>query len=580
MNVVRRRADESGVALLTVIGISFAMLLVVTAATAYAVNTMPQVRGHEDWNAALAAAEAGVEDALYRLNQNAAYWGVEDPDNEARTGWRAVPGGPSDARYHYHLDAAEVGRTGAVDVVSTGRVGTQQRTVEVRLRRDGFLDYIYFTDFESSDPFGLPTVTNAQQRTYLDTYCARRYPERDTSAPSNTLGAGGCGSIRFVPGDVVDGPSRSNDALLIRSGSGGPRFLGQVTTGWDWQAAGSSLPYVRDDGSSGDPYFQDGVQHAAEMPVPETSRSIAAHAEATGCRYEGPTYLRFSSSPSQVTVISPLTDPADAGPGCGGGDPADGSPAGGIAATVPLKDGEVIYVGDSSRTGVGTHPLEMPRPDDNVNTFNPTAGDAFVHGEVDGQVTVAAENDVVVVWDLVYRDTTADSDDLLGLIADNNVWVYHPVNRTLLTYRNLGAAHADLPPFRRDPGTGLPGGDLTNARVWEDPEIHAAILALNRSFGVQAYNRGAPMSGELTVYGAIAQRWRGPVAATRVGADTLTSGYPKDYRYDWRLQYLTPPHFLEPELSPWTRRRWAEVELPAPCAGDEVPEETGCLPPA
>ena len=45
------------------------------------------------------------------------------------------------------------GRIAAAEImVSTGRVRGVQRTVRANLRRRGFLDYLYMTDFESLDP--------------------------------------------------------------------------------------------------------------------------------------------------------------------------------------------------------------------------------------------------------------------------------------------------------------------------------------------------------------------------------------------------------------------------------------------
>ena len=50
-------------------------------------------------------------------------------------------------------------------------------------------------------------------------------------------------------------------------------------------------------------------------------------------------------------------------------------------------------------------------------------GDAFVEGTLNGRLTVAASNDVVITWHIRY----AGDDDLLGLIGNEFVEVYHPV---------------------------------------------------------------------------------------------------------------------------------------------------------
>lgn len=535
----RRAADDSGMALITVIGVTFAITLLITAALSYAVRTLPQTRAHEDGNAAMAAAEAGVDDLLFRLNQDRTYWSRPDPDNDALTGWRSL-GTDREAAYSYFFDASDIGRTGSLDVVATGRVGERTRTVQVRLRPDGFLEAIYFTDYEASDPYALST--DATTRTYLDQRCAVYHPHRDTRPVSGT--SGGCSDIRFAPGDELVGPTRSNDAMLIRPGQlggrQGPRFLGPVETGWDGRDASGTATgslWLRDASSTGEPVFAEGVRPLpnGRLAMPETSRSLAEQARDTGCAYQGPTYVRLDDA--RMHVVSPLTP---------------SPPSGCVGTDLPLPDGEVLFVSNSTAS-VGSHPLGMPitatqggRAVGDVTTYSRTAGDVFVHGRLQGQLTIAAENDVVIVGDTVYRQRGVDSSDLLGLIADNNVWIYHPVRRLyngwgqVTGYSNLASQGRNLPPFDRLPGnrSGMPG----SATTWNDPEVDAAILALNRSFGVQNFNLGAGFNCggcALSVHGAIAQRWRGPVATAAAGSTTVASGYLKDYVYDTRLRFLT-----------------------------------------
>ena len=81
--------------------------------------------------------------------------------------------------------------------------------------------------------------------------------------------------------------------------------------------------------------------------------------------------------------------------------------------------------------------------------------------------------------------------------------------------------------------------------------IDAAILALQHSFIVDHYYCGGSL-GTLTVFGVIAQRYRGPVG-TASG-----NGYVKDYQYDDRLSLRQPPYFLDPVRSAWRLRRQTE----------------------
>jgi hypothetical protein len=94
------------------------------------------------------------------------------------------------------------------------------------------------------------------------------------------------------------------------------------------------------------------------------------------------------------------------------------------------------------------------------------------------------------------------------------------------------------------------------------PNINAALLTVTHSFAVQNYTRGPQMTtysgcspltcGTLNVYGAIAQLFRGIVGV--VGSH----GYAKNYNYDNRLKYDSPPKFLDPVKSQWQVVTWAE----------------------
>ena len=120
---------------------------------------------------------------------------------------------------------------------------------------------------------------------------------------------------------------------------------------------------------------------------------------------------------------------------------------------------------------------------------------------------------------------------MLGLIANRFVRVKHDVS---------GAC-----------------GDNVNAR--NNYRIEAAMLALKDSFVVDNYQCGAPL-GTLTVFGAIAQKFRGPVGT--FSGTNLNSGYAKDYNYNDALRYRSPPYFLDPMQAAWRVIR-ANEQVPA-----------------
>jgi hypothetical protein len=79
-------------------------------------------------------------------------------------------------------------------------------------------------------------------------------------------------------------------------------------------------------------------------------------------------------------------------------------------------------------------------------------------------------------------------------------------------------------------------------------QIDAAILSLRHSFIVDNYQCGSSL-GSLTVRGAIVQKYRGPVG-TGNGV-TVVTGFAKNYWYDDRFRYRSPPYFLTPVAASW-----------------------------
>jgi hypothetical protein len=301
--------------------------------------------------------------------------------------------------------------------------------------------------------------------------------------------------------------------------------------------------------------------------MPPSNSALKANADPSvggnGCIYSGPTSITLNSD-STMTVITPFTK-IRTQVGCAG--PA--TAAGTIAATpvvytVPLPPNGLAYVqtvpaasGDPNFWSTTATDARCPSPQTSHNALGyPIAndvttgygcrdGDVFVRGTHKGQLTIAAEDTIVAttsrnsdgtigVGNITY-DTTVGT-TLLGLIANQYVEVYHPVSN----------APAEL-------------------QQRNNITIQAAILSLAHSFIVQNYQTpsiGGCCSGRnLTVFGAIAQKYRGPVGTIN------NSGYLKDYNYDDRLKFLTPPSWVSPVLNQWRVQTWAELTpQPTPSA--------------
>ena len=559
------RRDE-GMALILVIGMGTVLAILVVAAIGYAVSGIGFSRATQDTDGSLAAAYAGIEEYQSRLAADPGYWKYGNPASSFSTSsgsvviappaanpafglgtggtWGAVAGSPSTAQatFRYEIDNSSYAGSGIIRVRSTGRVGLSTRTFVANLKQQGFLDFLYFTDYEVRDP----ADSNAS--------CVPAYEWAVTSRPSCTV-------LQFAQADVLDGAVHSNDTLVVC----GATFNGLVTTGRP------SAPFYSLPSACSTPTFSLGPpKYSSVVGMPSTNSQLKSEMRTDlvsvpqpGCLYTGPTTIQFLNS-GQMTVRSPWTkatnvagDPASSGtsnPKCG--TPGPGGLGSALGVTVNVPTNNVVYVqnipsvasdpnySSSTATGSGAtckNTLGLSITDNGVgypaalelapstSATNPSYGcrngDVFVAGTLSGQVSVAAENYVYVTNDLVYNSALTD---MLGLIGQNAVYIWNPVQVDLSTL-------------------------LANT----NRRLDAAILSVAHSFQVQNFKIGGPR-GVLTVKGAIAQKFRGAVATTN--SNVLISGYLKDYQYDARFKYTAPPKFLSPVTTTYGVTVSAETE--------------------
>ncbi|WP_349627160.1 hypothetical protein [Leifsonia sp. C5G2] len=549
-----RESRSRGMALVTVVIFGTVLVMLVATAAAFASSGAVKSRTDDDWNGAMAAAYAGLEDYKARLANDTTYVQYRNPASTfsaagsgtlppttnpafglgtGSNSWAQVPGdsgSPSRAYFRYEVDNSQYASSGIVRLRSTGKVGSEVRSIVVNVKQTGFIDFLYFTDFEVKDP--------AQSKASCATSSGK--PNYAWFYSTNTHDSN-CTEIQFGPNDVINGPLHSNDTLLIC----GSTFNGKVTT------ANTKSPYYKKASGCSNPTFKQGVptpDSSIGMPQTnlqmktETRTDLPDSVKRPGCLYTGPTVITFTGD-GKMNVKSPFTkltqvvgDPATGGtaaPMCGAvGTGANqlGSTGG---ATIDVIPQNLIYVqnvpgsDDKNYTASGTWPANFtcntsgngwtfggtayPMTGETVPSANPAHygcrnGDVFVQGTVHGQVTVAAQNYVYITGNLTYQDNTKD---MLGLVGNNAVWVWNPF---------------------KDSSTPLLGTDRT---------IYAAILSVGHTFMVQNYDIG-PARGSLNIYGAIAQEYRGTVG-TAAG-----NGYIKNYNYDPRFKYTAPPKFLSP----------------------------------
>jgi type II secretory pathway pseudopilin PulG len=561
-----RRAPrgEEGFALITTV-------LVVALLAAFSLVALRQTlddtvasRKDQDWVAALGAAQAGLDDYLSRLNgSNGAYYvyNTANPDLSAGSGMGPVSGTPNwapvgtaggeTARGHYHLDVntdgfvgtASVVPNGNIEVTSTGRVGARTRTLTASVRRSGFLDFVYFTDLETPDPLSHATTAAAEAAAPCAAYY---YPAGNRPAPPT------CTDLAFS-GDTLNGPVHSNDTMLICDGNS---FLDSVTTaspafsGKHYrtnQADSSGNPVAC--GTAGTTTFHTAgdPRRVERVSMPATNLALKREtsvppAGQRGCLYVGPTKIVVRGS--QLRVTSPWTRATTAS--CpkdtwfpipvNGVVYVDVVPAAGTSdPNSPTTGSPVCPAGGGNNLG---YPVTVGGVTENFWPYPCKAGDVFIEQEggltanaLNGRLTVSANNDIYITDNLEYAGGT-NGGSFLGLIAEQFVYVWHPVRRTSATAT-----------------TG------TNVKPWANPRIAAALLSVNHAISVQNHRFGASM-GTLNITGALISKFRGAVASTGGAGAT---GYLKNYVYDQRLRYDGPPRFLNPIVSSFVAARTAEA---------------------
>lgn len=532
--VARAAAGDRGSSLILVIGLTMAVTLTVVTLSGYALSGYVTSKQRADWTTAVAAAQAGIDDYVARLNENELYWttGQTDTTNSAFTSWTPVPGARNQAAFRYSVDISATPSKGYVTVTSSGRVDGEVRTIQATLKRGRFLDFVYYSDYETGDP--------ANPLFYSGSYWRNRDPAAvcgvyNWAAGWNTRNPN-CPRI-YWRDDVVVGRFHTNDTFFA---SGRPVFRGTVSSGCPVVAATDPCNrrtlYVPDPANGADPDFASAPTGGSILPMPASNAAIRREADPAlggrGCLFTGPTRIVFLPN-GRVAVDSPNTVP--------------GSTPCGTGPNATLPPNGVIYVenlpagrppADCTRPWVGT-PMTVsldatsggrsyPRTDDRT-PYDCRAGDVFVEGTLAGQVTIATANNVVVTGNLRYANGSSGT-DVLGLVAENNVSIYHPVDSS--------------------------GREVLGNAQMRDPEIWAATLSVLHSINVQNYQAGTP-KGSLRIRGSIAQRWRGAVG--QFSGRTTISGYAKDWQYDPRLVYLSPPKFLDPVAASWLPIEQAEL---------------------
>jgi hypothetical protein len=587
------RRDDEGFILLTVVMTMVMVTALVTAALAYSQASQKLSRGDQDYNAALAAAQAGVEDYIAHLNRNDNYARQNPfadcanvairgpkaptphncPGLTGAVGWQPINAGdPNGPAFHYDVDASQLNSRGIIDVRATGRsrAGGETRTLQAAVGRGGSTDFLYYTDHEDADPDNKLSYPSGMKPACYNYWWGKApdAPSSVTAARSGTSSNNGCSEITFIGGDVFDGRVHTNDTPLYTKLSGvSPQFKEGVQTAdpkCKLASRTNASTWMNCDRNGTSANFGSSYPQWAEpLYLPDNSAAFAAY---PGCQYSGATRLIFNSD-GTMKVWSRETTPGTAA--CGGDKP-DG-------VTVPVPTDKVIYVKAAGTKRqclaqeidgtlpLGTYNGSNTQPsytyDENMTLADQHCGqgNAYVQGTLKGRVTVATQNSIVVTGDVKLAGG-ANGSDLMGLVAANSVEVFHPIVSTYdcetsVKPRKGGVETCTTYAPAKNPT--YPSGwpvDIAPVSATAGVEINASIQTLQHSFFVQSFHRGSNL-GKLTVIGSIAQKWRGAV-----GTGAGTTGYFKDYRYDKRLKYSSPPYFPQFINAVWSSRATGEIQ--------------------
>jgi type II secretory pathway pseudopilin PulG len=504
-----RAGAQDGFTMIIALMVMFVTSLLLVAAFT-AANSDDQL-AHQDTTQKQAyyAALAGVQEYEYELQSNPDYWETCGAPKST------VPEEASES-YDVKLLPASSAPTGTTECSASNPIGTvieskgplantfriksvgsvknagytasATRTIIATFRVSGFLDYIYYTNFETLDP-GLYNAPAA---------CIGAYY-------SQWEGKAECQSIVFTSGDEVNGPMHTNDAARVE---------GSATFGRKGQSPsdvveinGGTYPSASCEGSAKYYTATSCYTKGATLTPPPEDTTLASYVKSPN-EFAGATHLILNGTTNTIKATYYEEN-------------AKGELVQ-AEKTISWPENGLIFVTHGAKACGYAYEAE-----NNDNSYEveheKSCGTVYVKGTYSKSLDIGAESDAVIDGNVM--PTSVESDPgaeptgtaVLGLIAQNYVRVYHPCS-------------------------GYKGNEEGSL---ENPYIYAAILSTTHSFIVDNWKCGKEL-GKLHVYGAIAQDYRGAVGTTG------GTGYLKDYKYDSRLATDEPPYFLAPLKAGWT----------------------------
>jgi len=357
--------------------------------------------------AALAAAEAGIDDYRAHLLAQPSYYQQVDAGNASLTGWASVPGGVSNALYTVTVDSSRAAVGGEVRVFSTGKSGNITRTVEAVLTKRSTLDYVYLSDIETPSPrlpgaystaAGSGGATGVTAQDLAASLCSR-YWYQSGSVSSSTTGnqrnQNFCQWAGINVGEKITGKIHTNDIWRLQNSdlssvldagaissscrstadgltagevgcSATRRFIATSSEGLNSNnsadATWSSSTVFQ--GNSWRPGSTDNTRrnprYESVLELPQSSATLKKDASETGCVYTGPTRIRFSTESGLGYMYVTSPDTIATATACGGtllkADPASPATQNTIKIGLAQFSDLVIYMQNVPRPGQADDP--------------------------------------------------------------------------------------------------------------------------------------------------------------------------------------------------------------------------------
>lgn len=291
-------------------------------------------------------------------------------------------------------------------------------------------------------------------------------------------------STYWITGDTLWGPYHTEDRLYV---SGTPVFYGKVT------ALNGTYPGTLPSGST-NPYFYGGHEWGVAVPLPGDISQTTSAATKT---------FSYPNSSGSYDVYFTFSSDASGG-----------------KVTYQTKATTVTYYPTYSKTTTSSPSTIVP-----LSSFGTPPvilvenGNAHVEGVVDGNVTVVAKQgstggsksgNISIEGNTTYKNDPRQgaSDDMLGLVADNDV-------------------------------------HLVTQPSPADVYIDAAIFARTGDFGYEDYDGSTHNEdmGTIYLYGSITNKNRGSVGRFNISTNTIVTGFQKNYKYDDRFYFTAPPAY-------------------------------------